>query len=86
MEQHTIEETSRFVSPEERAHLVLSLPESKRFLQTSLRIRALPIQQVEVDARPALVTRFESVSDNTTLTVVSSYDTYEVLRIYRGGR
>lgn len=68
------------------AGLVLSLPESKSFLQTSPRIRSLPTQQVEVDGRPALVTRFESVSDNTTLTVVSSYDTYEVLRIYRGGR
>ena len=67
------------------AGLVLSLPESKRFLQASPRIRALPIQQVEVEARPALVSRFESVTDNTTLTVVSAYDTYEVLRIYRGG-
>ncbi len=74
--------TSRMIS---LAGLVLSLPESKRFLQTSPRIRALPIQQVEVDARPALVTHFESVTDNTTLTVVSAYDTYEVLRIYRGG-
>jgi hypothetical protein len=66
--------------------LVLSLPESRHFLQTTPRIRTLPKQQVEVDGHLALVTRFESVTDSATLTVISAYDTYEVLRTYRGGR
>jgi len=65
--------------------LALSLPEGREFLHTSPRIRTLPKQQVEVDGCSALVTRFESVNDTTTLTVISAYDTYEVLRIYRGG-
>lgn len=60
--------------------LVLSLPESRRFLQTSPRIRTLPRQQVEVDGQAALVTRFESVTTSASLTIVSAYDTYEVLR------
>lgn len=65
--------------------LALSLPEGREFLHTSPRIRTLPKQQVEVDGRSALVTRFESVTGTATLTVVSAYDTYKVLRIYRGG-
>ena len=60
--------------------LVLSLPESRRFLQTSPRIRTLPRQQVEVDGQAALTTRFESVTTSASLTIVSAYDTYEVLR------
>ena len=65
--------------------LALSLPIGRQFLQTFPRIRTLPKQQVEVDGRNALVTRFESVTSNATLAVVSAYDTYEALRIYRGG-
>jgi hypothetical protein len=65
--------------------LALSLPEGREFLHTFPRIRTLPKEQVEVDGRSALVTRFESVTGTATLTVVSAYDTYEVLRIYRGG-
>lgn len=60
--------------------LVLSLPESRRFLQTSPRIRTLPRQQVEVDGRAALITRFESITTSASLAIVSAYDTYEVLR------
>jgi RNA polymerase sigma factor (sigma-70 family) len=65
--------------------LALSLPEGREFLHSFPRIRTLPKQQVEVDGRGALVTRFESVTGTATLTVVSAYNTYEVLRIYRGG-
>lgn len=68
------------------ASLVLFLPAGRQFLHLSPRIRTLlPPQHVEVDGRSALVTRFESVTSNATLTVVSSYDTYEVLHISRGG-
>ena len=65
--------------------LALSLPAGRQFLHAFSRIRTLPKQQVEVDGRSALITRFESVTSNATLIVVSAYDTYEVLRIYRGG-
>jgi len=64
--------------------LVLSLPAGRQFLHISPKIRTLPKQHVEAEGRSALVTRFESVTSNAALTVVSAYDTYEVLRIYRG--
>lgn len=42
----------------------------------------LPDQHIEVDGRAAIVTSFESVTNNARLDVVCAYDTYEVLRIY----
>lgn len=65
--------------------LVLALPESRQFLQTFPRIRTLPKEGVEIDGQRALVSRFQSVSNSATLTVISAEDTYEVLRIVRGG-
>ena len=65
--------------------LTLALPEGRQFRQTFPRIRTLPKQTVEAAGRSALVTRFESVTTQATLTVVSAADTYEVLRIIRGG-
>jgi RNA polymerase sigma factor (sigma-70 family) len=62
--------------------LTLSLPEARQFHQSHPRIRTLPRQQIEAEGRPALLTRFESVTDSAMLTVVSDYATYEVLRIY----
>jgi RNA polymerase sigma factor (sigma-70 family) len=64
--------------------LVLALPEGRQFQQAHPRIRTLPVQQTEAEGRPALVTRFESVTDSATLTVISDYASYEVLRIYGG--
>ncbi len=64
--------------------LILELPEGQRFWQTYPRIRKLPEHYVETDGRTAIVTRHESITDNAYLTVVSAYDTYEVLRIYGG--
>ncbi len=61
--------------------LVLALPEGGRFLQEHPRFRTLPDQEVEVDGRAALVTRFESVTDLARFEVVSTSDTYRVLRI-----
>ncbi len=63
------------------ASLVLCLPEGKQFLQEHPRIRTLPSQEVETAGRRAILSRFESVSDNARLTVVSDYETYRVLRI-----
>jgi RNA polymerase sigma factor (sigma-70 family) len=62
--------------------LVLTLPEGRHFLQTHPRIRTLPRQYIEADGRAAIVTSFESVTDNARLDVVSDYETYEVRHIY----
>ncbi len=64
--------------------MVLALPEGRRFRQAYPRIRMLPDQHIEVDGRAAIVTSFESVTNNVRLDVVCAYDTYEVLRIYGG--
>jgi RNA polymerase sigma factor (sigma-70 family) len=65
--------------------LVLCLPESRRFLQSNPRIRRLPRQQLEVDGRAALITRFECVTGSATLDVISAYDSYEVMHIEQKG-
>ncbi len=65
--------------------LALMLPEGRSFLQSYPRVRTLPYQHVEASGREAIVTRFESITENATFTVVSDYDTYQVLSIFREG-
>ena len=64
--------------------MALSLPEARQFQNDHPRIRTLPMQEIEAEGRPALVTRFESVNESAMLTVISDYATYQVLRIYGG--
>lgn len=61
--------------------LILTLPESRQFIQEHSRIRNLPQLRVETEGRDAIVTRFESVNASARLVVVSAYDTYETLRV-----
>ena len=68
-----------------RLRLWLALPEGRQFLQRYPRIHALPTQAVEVEARGALLTRFESITHPATLTVIATAATYEVQCILRGG-
>ena len=67
-------------------YLVLELPEAQSFLQVHPRVRTLPRQELEVDGRPALLTSFESVTDQGRFDVISDSETYEVLRIYGGNQ
>jgi hypothetical protein len=62
--------------------LVLCSQEGRRFSQAHSRMRALPTQEIEMDGRPSIITRFESVADNTTLIAISDYETYKLLRVY----
>jgi RNA polymerase sigma-70 factor (ECF subfamily) len=62
------------------AHLALDLPETQRFWRRHSRMRALPIQEIEVAGRPALLTGFHSPQDQARLEVIMARDTYEVLR------
>lgn len=65
--------------------LVLSLPEARVFAQMQERIRTLPVQSLETEGRAALLTRFESVTQNAALIIISDEETYNVLRIEREG-
>ncbi|HKO24741.1 MAG TPA: sigma-70 family RNA polymerase sigma factor, partial [Chloroflexota bacterium] len=63
--------------------LVMSLPEVQRFWAEHHRIRTLlPQREVEIAGHPALVTRFESVTDAARLDVVSRRDTLMAIHIH----
>lgn len=62
--------------------LVLESTEGQHFLQAHPRIRTLPRQYIETGGRDALLNRFESVTDNARLDVITDYETYELLHIY----
>jgi RNA polymerase sigma-70 factor (ECF subfamily) len=62
-------------------HLMLDTPEAQRFWRRHPRMRALPAREVEMDGRAALVTGFESADHAARLEIVSSRDTYKVLRV-----
>jgi hypothetical protein len=60
----------------------MSLPEVQRFWAEHRRIRTLlPQHEVEIAGQPALVTRFESVTEAARLDVVSRRDTLMVIHL-----
>ena len=61
--------------------LVLALPEGQSFLRACERTRELPQQEIEADGQAAIVTRFESITNQSRLEVVTARDTFRVLRI-----
>lgn len=61
--------------------LALALPEGQQFLREHSRVRTLPEQEVEVDGHAAVLTRFESVTEQARFEVVSTSDRYQVLCI-----
>ncbi len=62
--------------------LALTAPESRRFRREHRRIRALPVRQLEVLGRAALLTSFESVAGSARLHVLHARDTYSRLAAY----
>ncbi len=64
--------------------IVLALPEGQRFWKEHPRIQIPPQQEIEADGHNALLTRIESLTDTARLTVITTADTYNVLRIYGG--
>jgi RNA polymerase sigma-70 factor (ECF subfamily) len=61
--------------------LSLALPEGRRFWRAHPRIRLLPLREIEVGGRRAIVTSFQSVSERSQFDVISARDTFEVIRI-----
>ncbi len=66
--------------------IVLALPEGRAFMRAHPRIHLLPYRTIEFAGRPAIITRFESVTESASFEVVSDYETYEVLKIVGGER
>ena len=64
-------------------NFTLALQEVRSFWQTHRRIRMAPAQEIELDGRPGLLVRVESVRTGVALEVIWASDTYEVLRAYR---
>lgn len=63
------------------SHLTLDLPRTRQFWRKHPRIRSFPRQEIEFAGRPALLTGFESVTDQARIEVISARDTLEVLRV-----
>ena len=66
--------------------LCLALPEGRDFSRLHPRIHQLPYRTIEFAGRPAIITRFESVTETASFEVISDYETYDVLKIYGGGK
>ena len=64
--------------------LALTQSEAIAFAHAHPRMRTLPVQSLETEGRPALLTRVESVTDNASLSIISDEETYGVLRIEPG--
>ena len=62
--------------------MLFSLPEVQHFWKKHPRLRTLPQQDLEVVGRPALLTTFESITEQARLDIVTSADSFVVLNIY----
>lgn len=62
-------------------HLALDHPATQRFWRRYPRMRALPIDEVEHEGEPALLTGFENTRSTARIEVRYSPDRYDVLRI-----
>ncbi len=74
-----------FSDAESLESLVFALPEVQRFYHEHPRIHLLPNYEVEADGRPAIVTRFESITNQEKIVVVSASDTFEALQYHGNG-
>ena len=63
--------------------LVFALPEVQGFYQQHPRLRFLSPYEVEADGQVAIVTRFESVTNQEEIVVISATETFEVRGTYK---
>ncbi len=64
------------------SHLTLDLPETGQFWRKHPRIRSFPRREIEFAGRPALLSGFESVTDQASIEVISARATLEVLYVH----
>lgn len=62
-------------------HLLIDSPEGQRFWRRQPRMRALPVREVEVDGRAALVSGFASLRGAERVEIVTARDTREILHV-----
>ena len=62
--------------------LVQSLPAVQQFWRDHVRLRTLPERHVEVDGRAAVVSRFESITSQAALYIVSAREGYDVIAVH----
>jgi len=62
--------------------LLLATPVGRQFAQRHPRMRGLPHTFVETEGRAAIVSPFESMTTGERLTLITSADTFELLRVY----
>ena len=62
--------------------LIFSLPQVQQFWREHPRLRTLPPQEIEVEGSIAFITRLQSVTDSTELTVISRPDSFDPLEIH----
>ncbi len=79
---HHICPSCRAESSQSLAGLLLASPEGRRFLQDHPRMRMLPQQETEHDGSAAVITRFASLTDRATMTVISARDSGRTLHIF----
>lgn len=63
------------------AGLIIVMPEVQDFWRENPRIRRLPDRAIETDGHAAVVTAYESVSDDARIEIVSKRDDFRTLRI-----
>jgi hypothetical protein len=63
--------------------LALFVSEGRRFWKDHPRMELWPVREMEVEGRAALLTSFQSVTNQARLDVISARDTLEVLAIHR---
>lgn len=58
------------------------------FAVLSQRDEESPLAEIaeQLSRHPVIVTHFEGLTDSASFEVISDYETYEVLKIYGGGR
>ena len=62
-------------------HLLIDTPVAVQFWRRHPRLHALPVREVEVDGRVALVSGFASHDGTARLEIVSASETYDILHI-----
>lgn len=63
------------------SHLLLDTPLLQRFWRRHPRMQVLPVREIEVSGRAALLSGFASIDAEARIEVVSAADTYEILHV-----
>jgi len=63
------------------SHLLLDTPLLQRFWRRHPRMEVLPVREIEVSGRAALLSGFASIDTGTRIAMIAAADTYEILHV-----